>query len=468
MRAVIGGEIHLTGLDEAASAAIRAAMSVPNPAIAKKRRLGLPTWYDPPTLPVYRWEGGALVIPRGAAGWLCRKYPDMAVEARRLTVEPVAFHPQIALRPYQEAAVEAMASRTQGVVVMPCGSGKTEAALAAVARIGQPTLWLTHTQDLLRQSLARAQARLGLAEGQWGEIGGGQAALGSHITFATVQTLARRELAPIARRFGMVVVDECHHLFAHPQASAQFERVIRQLPARWRIGLTATAHRQDGLLPTMYMVLGPCIYRMEQAGLAQLGLTVTPVVRMEDTAFAAGRQGAPRIGFGELLAALTADEERNRQIVDDLRALLEAGRQAIVLSARIAHLERLMARLGGGGARRITGATGPGERKAALEDMASGRARVLFASYSLAKEGLDLPGVSLLVLATPQRDPAVIRQALGRIMRPAPGKAGALVLDYVDAAEPVCLSQARARRAVYQDLGCTVTGWQPQLRRRTT
>lgn len=465
MRAVIDSEIHLTGLDDAASAAIRAAMSVPNPAIAKKRKLGLPTWYDPPTLPIYRWEGSALVIPRGVAGWLCRKYPDMAVVPRRLTVDPVAFHSQITLRSYQAAAVAAIAKRSQGVVVMPCGSGKTETALAAVARIGQPTLWLTHTQDLLRQSLARAGARLGLTEGQCGEIGGGKATLGSHITFATVQTLARRELNPIARRFGMVVVDECHHCFANPQASAQFENVIRQFPAKWRIGLTATAYRQDGLLPTMHMVLGPCIYRMEQAGLAELGMTVTPVVHMQDTAFAASLPDAPRIDFGELLASLTADEERNQRITGDLRALLETGRQAIVLSARIAHLERLMERLNDGGARMITGATRPKARKAALEDMGSGRARVLFASYSLAKEGLDLPGVSLLVLATPQRDSAVIRQAVGRIMRPAPGKAGALVLDYVDAAEPVCRSQAKARRAIYEDLGCTVTGWQPRKRR---
>lgn len=465
MRAVIGGEIRLSHVPPDASAAIRAAMSVPNPAIAKKRKLGLPTWYDPPMLPVYRWEGGALVIPRGVAGWLCRRYPDMTVDPQRLTVDPVAFHSQITPRPYQAAAVEAIVKRTQGVVVMPCGSGKTETALAAVAQIGQPTLWLTHTQDLLRQSLDRARTRLGLTAGQYGEIGGGKAALGSHITFATVQTLARRELDEIVHRFGMVVVDECHHCFANPQASAQFERVIRQFPARWRIGLTATAYRQDGLLPTMHMVLGPCIYRMEQAELSCLGMTVTPVVHMQDTAFAASLPDAPRIDFGELLAALTADGERNRRIVDDLRALLEAGRQAIVLSARIAHLERLMELLGDDGARMITGATRPRERKAALEDMAAGRARVLFASYNLAKEGLDLPGVSLLVLATPQRDPAVIRQAVGRIMRPAPGKAGALVLDYVDAAEPVCRSQAKARRAIYEDLGCTVTGWQPRKRR---
>ena len=121
-----------------------------------------------------------------------------------------------------------------------------------MAQIGQPTLWLTHTQDLLRQSLDRARTRLGLTAGQYGEIGGGKAALGSHITFATVQTLARRELDEIVHRFGMVVVDECHHCFANPQASAQFERVIRQFPARWRIGLTATAYRQDGLLPVSY------------------------------------------------------------------------------------------------------------------------------------------------------------------------------------------------------------------------
>lgn len=89
---------------------------------------------------------------------------------------------------------------------MPAGSGKTETALELIARLGYRTLWITHTLDLINQTYIRAKNKLenvGL-----GKIIGGKVELGSHITFATVQTLSKMDLSEYADIFDVIVVDE--------------------------------------------------------------------------------------------------------------------------------------------------------------------------------------------------------------------------------------------------------------------
>lgn len=89
---------------------------------------------------------------------------------------------------------------------MPAGSGKTETALELIARLGYRALWCTHTLDLLNQSYTRAKNKLenvGL-----GRITGGKVELGSHITFATIQTLSKMDLSEYSDMFDVIVVDE--------------------------------------------------------------------------------------------------------------------------------------------------------------------------------------------------------------------------------------------------------------------
>lgn len=81
---------------------------------------------------------------------------------------------------------------------------------------------------------------------------------------------------------------------------------------------------------------------------------------------------------------------------------------------------------------------------------------MLFATYQLAKEGLDIPCAGRLYLVQPVRDKVSVQQAVGRIMRPAPGKTTALVYDFVDNNVPACRSQYAARRRVYKQLNAEI------------
>ena len=133
--------------------------------------------------------------------------------------------------------------------------------LEIVARIGGRALWLTHTQDLLNQSMTRAKSVLGNI-GQ-GTITEGKVNCGDGITFATVQTLSKIDLTEHRDYWDVIICDECHHAAGSPTKVTQFYKVLSNLKALYKIGLTATPKRADGLEESMFALLGDIIYEVK-------------------------------------------------------------------------------------------------------------------------------------------------------------------------------------------------------------
>ena len=109
---------------------------------------------------------------------------------------------------------------------MPCGSGKTQTALEMVARLGKRTLWLTHTQDLLTQSMNRAKSCFNLPLSEYGTITAGKVNVGNAITFATVQTMCNIDLKQLKDCFDVIIVDECHKCVGTPTNMMMFYKVL--------------------------------------------------------------------------------------------------------------------------------------------------------------------------------------------------------------------------------------------------
>nr|DAL84390.1 MAG TPA: Type I site specific restriction modification protein [Caudoviricetes sp.] len=425
-----------------------------NPAYAKLLNMGHRPWSIPASIVFYSWYDGRLILPRGLLKDVWDMYPDLRLYEHRMNkCSPVPFRSDIRLRPYQAPAIQAVRTGKQGIIVMPCGAGKTETALQVIAELGQPALWITHTNDLLNQSLERARGKLHLQEGEYGIIGGGKYTIGSHITFSTVQSLKGKDLDSIGRRFGTVVVDECHRAFMSDSKLGMFEHVLEHLPALYRIGVTASEHRSDGLIKGMYYLLGKKLYEVNQEELNQAGNVIAPEVIAVPTGYR--YQGDTTLEFGAMLSDMVDAPERNLAIME---YLANEKRPALVLGDRLEQLQRLAGELDGmmDGVEYICGQSSRKARQAALERMKAGESRVLFATYSLAKEGLDIPRLEQLYLLTPHRDKVAIQQAVGRIMRPAEGKGKPVVYDFVDEQEGLCMSQYRSRKAVYRKLGCTI------------
>lgn len=390
---------------------------------------------------------GALVLPRGAVDLLKKVAREERVEVgfldRRVTLPRLDLEPPPALRPYQERALAAAMRGVQGTVVMPCGAGKTVVGAALVRAARQPALVLVHTLDLVAQwttALEGAGVKVGVVADGRRDV--------QPLTVATVQSLAALP-APafegIAARFGLAILDESHHAPAEV-----FRGVLHRLPARRRIGLTATPERADGLTPLLGIYLGRPLFEVSHDELVAGGYLVRPEIRPVVTTFAPEPEPASWNGLMDLLVD---DEGRNALITDLVAREAADGHVCLVLSGRVAHCKRLRDLLAARGlvAELLAGEVRQKERERILAAARAGRAQVLVAT-TVADEGLDVPRLSRVFLVYPTRAEGRLRQRLGRIMRIHPEKGRAVCFDLVDAAVPALRRQYAARRRIYADL----------------
>lgn len=459
MKVTISNEIRIQDPPQELIETVRQELTMPNPDYIKKQRMGLWTGNTDQQLYFYHVDGSSLVIPCGA-GKLVRPYrgADTIIE-QDLADNGSILYPgaEVPLYDYQKEAVEAMEIAGCGILQSPCGSGKTQMGIALAAKLQRRTLWVTHTADLLNQSYDRA--RQYYPETILGRITAGKVHIGSHMTFATVQTLSKLDLLKYKYTWDVVIVDECHRVSGTPASAKMFYRVISSLAARYKYGLSATVHRSDGLIRSTFAVLGEVQYQVPDKAVA--GKTMQVQVLRRDTGIEINRCCLDTDGtlvYSKLIPYLTEHLERNQMIVGDLVA--NRGHHNLILSDRLQHLQQLRAmlpaELWGLTAMidgKMTSKAAKAKRIQAIEDMRSGKIRYLFASFSLAKEGLDIPRLDRLYLTTPKKDYAVVTQSIGRIARTFEGKGQPVCYDYVDNIG-FCENQWKRRRTSYRKAGC--------------
>lgn len=432
-------------------------MVLANPDYAKKVRMHLWLGNTPQKLYLMQWDGDTLVLPYGCLNTVlsmgeCEVINDLPVP------KEVDFGCSVPLYDYQEAAKEAMLKAYYGILQSPAGSGKTQVGIALAAALGRKTLWLTHTRDLLSQSKNRAEQYM--SPSLTGTITEGRVQIGKAITFATVQTMCNLDLGRYRDVWDCIIVDECHRVAGTPTSVTQFSKVLNSLAARHKYGLSATVHRADGMIAATYALLGQIAYQVPDAAVAEKVMIVSVLPRPT-------HQGLSRefldtdgtIIYAKLVNFLADRYDRNELITADL--VENRDHYNLILSDRLSHLEYLMKHLphdlrdqavmvDG----KMTSKKAKAMREQAIEDMRQGRKRYLFATYSLAKEGLDIPRLDRLYLATPQKDYAVITQSIGRIARTFEGKAEPVVYDYVDEGIQYLVRSYKKRCATYRKAGC--------------
>lgn len=472
MIVTLDGRLHLIDCPAKLRHQLMDRLTIPNPAYQRAAAMGLPTWNIPKELMLYQVDNNELILPRGLAMDIWRNRPKGTSRRDCMTLCPVPQWPasDIRLRDYQQRTARAVLESKvpQGVIVMPCGAGKTETGLYLAKAIGQPVLWIAHTIDLIRQVQDRAFLRLGLTGDQLGILAGKHRHIGTNLTVATVQTLYHMDLDELAGRFGTVIVDECQHVVANPANAEMYNSVLGCLPAYYRYGLTATPDRADGLADTIHMILGDTLAQVSQQELVEAGGTVLPVIQPVQTEFhySPGAREYDHIDPNRLRRHMAADNARTARILAHLVPTLLAGHTCIVLGSSLDMLARLEQALAkdkdlqerGILCRSINGSTRAPLRAESLRELRApdSPVRCLLATYQLAKEGLDIPRADRLFLVQPVRDTTAIQQSVGRIMRPAPGKTDAIVYDFVDAWVPTCQSQWSARKTVYRKLNAEI------------
>jgi len=445
MQATVDSTIHfpVSDLPRKALEALKGELRFVNPEFLSRKKYGRAPWRVPRTLDLLEQNGGEIECPRGAVNLLREIARDNCIplrfENRLVRFTPMAYDFRLTLRDYQGEAVSALVSRVQGFAVAPCGSGKSIIGAAVIAKTGQPAIVVVHTHDLLEQWRGVIRETLGIKAGIIAE---GRADPGP-ISVGMVQTLSMmspEELAQLGRRFGCVVVDECHHIPA-----ATFRTVLGAFPGQWRVGLSATPTRTDGLDGMLRYCIGPEVFRVTHDRLVADGHLVIPEVRFIKTGCSPAVQD-----HHELVTALIEDEGRNQLIVDLAASEARDGHTVLILSQRVKHCEALAEGLKSMGieAAALVGKTTKSERESILSRFRAGELPVVVSSQ-LADEGLDIPIIDRVVLATPSRAEGRTVQRIGRAMRPAPGKGVPILYDLVDS-HGIAWSQQSARRAAYK------------------
>ena len=414
----------------------QAHLKLSNPDYAKKVRMGFYVGNTPKYLYLYEMHGDEIVLPYGTLKQITPFIKNAIIKSEFKPYESIDYGQPIPLYPYQEEAVREVKNGIYGILQSKAGSGKTQMGIALIKEYGRRALWLCHTLDLVNQSKERAERYMD--KSLIGKITEGKVDIGKGVTFATIQTMCKLDLSQYKDMWDVIIVDECHRVAGTPTQMSMFAKVLNSLSARHKFGLSATVHRADGMIQATFALLGDVVYivpdeavadKVMQVGIKTIGTGVKISYECLNT------DGT--LNYAKLINYLCEDLKR----IDLIRGSIvgEHDKSCLILSDRLEHLETLLNSLPIWMRRdavmisgKMTSKKGKAEREQALEDMRKGKKKYLFATYSLAKEGLDIPCLERLFLTTPQKDYAVITQSIGRIARTYDGKADPICYDFVD------------------------------------
>lgn len=435
MKYVIANDIRVEQPSKEVMDYANSQLILDNPEYAKKERMGFWTGDTQKKLFLFAQDVDTLILPYGCLSDLW-KFKPFDYETHFAPNQKNEMQGDIKLYPYQQRALEALLKGKNGVLEAPCGSGKTQIGLALIKALGLKALWLTHTQKLLLQSKQRCEAYF---KGDFGTITDGKVSIGRDITFATIQTMANVDPNVYKDAFNVVIVDECHHASGTPTQVRQFYKVVSNCNARYKYGMSATLSRGDGLIRSVFAILGDKLHTItaDEIGdkiirASHQEVPVTWKYRPEEYC---GYDGV--LDYAKMLEAICGCKARNYQIATNVIKNRILGKRQLVLTARVAHayeLQRLIP----------NSSVCAGNIKEKDRDYSN---NVIIATYALAKEGLDIPSLDVLHLATPTKDKATIVQSVGRIERNTQGKGTPVCYDYVDEEIPYCVNAFKKRRS---------------------
>jgi superfamily II DNA or RNA helicase len=437
-------------------AALRRLATFPNPVFHEKLRLRLATYETPRFLFVGEWHADRLVLPRGvldqSLSLLETAGATVVVQDARVVGTRVPWKFQGELREGQETAVRKMLAEDDGVLCAPPGAGKTVMGCALIARTRTSALVLVHRAVLVEQWRETATRFLGLKRKEIGLWRGPTPRLTGRFDIAMLPSLARVEnLAAALAGYGVIVVDECHHVPA-----TSFEMVLKACSSRRVYGLTATPKRKDRLEKLLFAQCGPIRHTLVDAPTDEVR-----TVKVRRTTVVFPSDAGPRPPIHLVWEALVQDESRIKVIVADLLSCAASGRSPLVLADRKVYLERLQAaftaEVTGVTCHRLDGQMGKKARSEVLRQIGEHydeqKPFVLFATASLIGEGFDLPRLDTLVLAMPLSFKGRLVQYAGRLHRRHEAKGAALIFDYLDDNHAITSAMFRRRLAGYNELG---------------
>ena len=452
-----------------------------NPEFYSKQALRLSTYSVPRIISCFDITDEYLAMPRGCEDAILSFLNDNNVKYS--ITDETSHGKKISVtftgkeREEQTDAINALLTYSNGVLHATTAFGKTVTAAAIIARKKVNTLILVHSKALLTQWHERLTEFLDIdfkepeepkkrgRKKVFSPIGCLDSTcntLHGIIDIALIQScLDENGVKPFVQDYGMVIVDECHHV-----SSITFEHVLKNIKAHTVYGLTATPIRKDGQQPIIFMQCGPIRFSAD----AKSQITKQSFDRYLIPRFTSYRSiTEDRQTITAMYQSLSEDTVRNNLIVNDICKVVDSGRTPIILTNRTSHVTLLAEKLKTTipNVITLTGSDTTKDKRDALlrlQTISPSEPLVIVATGKYVGEGFDYLRLDTLFLALPISWKGLVAQYAGRLHRENEGKKDVRIYDYIDIHEPVCDSMYRKRLKGYASIGYkTIIKGQPTL-----
>lgn len=449
---------------------IRRLAAFKNPEFYKAQAIRLPIYNKPRIISAVEETEQYLCIPRGCEENLISLLDSANANYSIQDKTNIGYKIKVSfngnLRENQLPAAKALLTHNNGVLAATTAFGKTVVGSYLISDRKVNTLILVHTSALLTQWKNSLSQFLNIEatppekspgrgrQKQWspiGMIGAGKENTSGIVDVAIMQSLFDGdEVKKLVRNYGMIIVDECHHIPA-----VNFEKILKYANAKYVYGLSATPSRQDGHHPLIFMQCGPIRYLVDAKSQAQ-NRDFSHYIIPRFTSFRSLNSREKTIT--QIYTEIIENENRNKQIISDALTAVENGRTPIIITERTEHIELLKNMLKNKCDNIITlmGKISAKEKRETMQNLSNVTANeklIIIASGKYIGEGFDYPRLDTLLLAMPIAWKGKVAQYAGRLHRNYEGKNEVQVLDYVDIRVPVLERMYQKRLKSYASIG---------------
>ena len=469
--------IEKSGISSPALNTLKRLAAFPNPEFYKAQAMRLSTYNKARIISCFDETEKYISLPRGLESDVSELLESIGVNAAFVDETnkgrsiDVAFKGE--LRGEQNEAAAALLAYDNGILSATTAFGKTVIGAYLMAQRKTNTLILVHRTNLLTQWVDRLNDFLtineepiteltptGREKGKYiiGQIGGGKNNLSDIIDVAVMQSLVSgEEVKELVQGYGMVIVDECHHVSAF-----SFEQILKTVNAKYVYGLTATPTRRDGHHPIIYMHCGKIRYKVDakkQAEERPFNHFIIP----RFTRFQKPVHREADWKISDIYADIVKSGIRNSLIIEDIVAAVNSGRNPIILTERTDHVQVLTEMLGPR-LKNVIALTGGSTQKQSRDvlrkvaDIPADEPFALVATGKYIGEGFDMPRLDTLFLAMPISWKGTVQQYAGRLHRLFEGKEEVQVYDYVDVHVTMLEKMYQKRLKSYASIGYKAKG----------
>ena len=448
--------IDKAGLDSIVKNSFRRLATFANPEFYKKQRLRMSVYNIPMVIDCSKEDDKYLKLPRGTYEYLeslCKANnikiikTDKRSKGKKITV---SFNGK--LREEQQLALDKLLKYDNGILCAPTGFGKTVIGCKLIEERKVNTLILVNKLQLLEQWKDRIKEFLNIDE--VGEISGKKKNITNIIDVASIKSLWNNgDVLDIAKNYGMIIIDECHHTAAYT-----FEQAINTGNAKYVYGISATPERENGHTPIIKMQCGDIRYKVDTLKFnKELNIPMKVIVKKSHLSFT-----NPKIDnyeLNEINDFIAKDILRSEKIIKDIKKEYDNGKNILVLTERLEHLDYIYDKLSkytnnifkyyGGIGKKVL------KKYKELNDEINlnNSNKIIISTGSYIGEGFDDDKLDVLFLTMPISGKTRVIQYAGRLHRKNENKKEILIYDYVDDNFAKTRNMFLKRKNTYKKLG---------------